>query len=174
MTMELENQEVKQEEGFDFEKIQNLLSLPEDLEVDGMPVWKAIELDTGFSRQQLTDLQSKNIKKDGKPKPLYMVELIDETYIIRPLTQGDQRWMIEMTNVMTDQKKTDLGLTSEEELPEAEIIKIEYFVTTKAGTVFPENFDPFDEELTISTLSWLYTTISNVSGLNLRPEVKKV
>jgi hypothetical protein len=171
--MEPDNQE-NVEETFDFERVTNLLALPEDLEIEGLPIWEAIEQDTGITKEMLIDLQEKNVKSNGKPKPLYMVELIDETYIVRPLTQGDQRWMIEMTNQMTAEKRKELELTDGAELPESELIYIEYYVTTKAGTVFPEGFDPSDEELTISTLSWLYTTITNVSGLNVRPDVKKV
>ncbi len=174
MTMEQTTEQTDVQEEFDFENVQRLLDLRDDLEIDGVPVWEAIERDTGLSRKAMEELQAKHVKKNGRPKPLYMVELINDTFIVRQLTQGDQRYMIELTNHMTSEKKKELGLGPNEELPESELIFIEYYVTTSTGVVWPEDFDPADEDNTISTLSWLYTTITNISGLNIRPDVKKV
>ena len=152
-------------------KWQNVALL--DLPVDH-PVWATLD-EVGLSREYIAELQKKHMTKNGTPKALHLLAIGDDTFVIRQLRQGDYQKVNELY-LQKEAKALELihATNPGAALSQQEMDTIEQHCVCLVGVVWPENFDPTDEDNHFLSVPSLHYKIMEISGAFEVPVTKKV
>jgi hypothetical protein len=153
-----------------------LCDIPLDAKgINGEDIWAGIKLATDKDRDYFIALQKQNVKKNGKPRNLYIVALGEYSFIVRELNQGDYR-AISMECAKQERELMDLLRQTDPQavLSPDEVNYIEYVATCARAVVDPVNFDFADDELPYTLLPTLYDRIMVLAGTMSQVVVKKL